>query len=1600
MFKRFKIPKKILSGLLATTLIVTSIPAYAAGGGHGETGGSGSTGGGSSNVAVSYSSGTTGTKVSIIKVPVNGQDSYDLGYMFNKTAMGKEAGYTGEPTEVLGSAPIYFMSKDGTSLEGYSLRDGSGNYKTKSFSEYIVKNDPSIYNADQEVFNRIMRSLKVDWFNSVPDIIHGSNYLNILPDMSKADEATKTRVVNILKTLANIVKTEYAGELSGGLNEAINQMAETGACITQDGNFEYMFLIEPITGMKPSGQSAFGMTPNQFCSMYFDSHGKDITILENMEDTRAYINDTPKKRSGSGFNDQINFQLGMYSGTRLSDYWNTNGAQSIASKIFYTGPKITTSGNTEYATREAKKYGWGIIKPSDLVQSTSSKEVYYGVMYPELGTSGVSKYSVNGTAANVIKNKSLSTLNLMSKKLDVSSAANTLNAVFSLSAIQTYEHNNTAVKGDKSALVFASLARSNGAELTTLSLPDKQSIGISNTLPKLGLDSVIEKVNKDIISVTMNEPLSDLYNIDVESVAGYIEGNISYIGDGTKVPGITASILDEALSETNLSLKDQLKQDGKSKNGNILVVTRTDSALAYGEGTAGKFSYRKLNNIAIGAELQQNFNNILKNDIPVTVYKQKTETQIKPSQYMHGLYGILKVNTNLLQNGKLTTLAGLVNLASSGSKMSDLCNILIASGISDLNNEVFINNKGTTFLNKKGSASLRIAIADEGVPINLEVVFKDKDGKYKLAKFKNGDTTLPLGVAIPKSVVSNMSISEKIQIGDTELDVTKVTVRSSRTKTGEFADALIKNLEANNTTTQNFNSSGSFDVPIMALDDDREIQLAPRREDFGNGIALVVIADTVDTQPEVIKVYEDENNKHEKTTVDVPNTATYKVINEGNYKVTEWFTSTEKPVDLTGRTSWEDLNSVLRPLNSPKGTNETLLEFSKLPKPTYVYIRYVKNDTTVTQGTPEAGEFVVDENRISKRFSLKDITKGGTLEDIVTATTAFSPAFGTHTHYCDGCESRGHSSSCKPNCTSSHSYCPGHPCTEGDWKDSGYSLIFEIATTPNTSVVAKNAGKYEFKYFNNDKDGDVDPLPILANVNSQQIAYRGDDKPSLAKYKSSLNGNAISDLAPLGITQANTVGSRASSSYKESTGTLGWRINLGSSDVELSKTCNATDTHTTKLTGSLDYSGTISVLQYLGKPNNGNEEVTKPNITSAKIGGVTVKNVSNAIDKRALISFNPYVRMLYDTRDGSNLPAYVLAHHKSTILPTDYMEMGWTNPLLESGKPSLVVSSKQWSTHRNATNGSEWRKPNRVLPGGAMYDVKVAPNGNTTVGIATYATYIIDDIINSTAEYNLGSLRFTPKAQAHSNMVNKLKSELDKTGLQMLVNKNYQANFDAAGSVEVKQGATVSLDTQKKLTNSPKYWLQLDNAKKATSSDFEIVNPKSSSRFYRVRSDVNGNVFIEKSTAHDGGFNVVQSFKKDDTAATIISSLNAEIKDIDTKTKLVTNFLHAIDRDGGNGNWYNEAWDGICVAVFEDTFEVSLGTGNAAVRKSIIDTKLTPVFTNQREMFTKAFSWGYRATNTPVGVLFGGNNIPLKNVTEIHKSDKNFIPNATVMDLD
>lgn len=477
---------------------------------------------------------------------------------------------------------------------------------------------------------------------------------------------------------------------------------------------------------------------------------------------------------------------------------------------------------------------------------------------------------------------------------------------------------------------------------------------------------------------------------------------------------------------------------------------------------------------------------------------------------------------------------------------------------------------------------------------------------------------------------------------------------------------------------------------------------------------------------------------------------------------------------------------------------------------------------------------------------------------------------------------------------------------------------------------------------------------------------------------------------------------------------------------------------------STTYNANVRVDVGYGSENIGNAKV-EFNSQNLNAFGKDFTHVQGfAINNTKGIEFYPYVEQFYDTTDGTKEGiVYTLGGHKSTFVPRDYVEIGYIVTAANSEtQTGLVLQSKQWSTHQAALQLSGGKK-NVVLPGGAIYRLQTPGSGSsntrTKIAMSSWLTFLPADTIDATIagkDYYNGTAQNNRNEALYREVLNNLNS-LDI--VQVVGGTTVLQEQAGSQRVPGTSGQPTSKDA--------KYWLNQNikdgtgsaavpssvdeavkiNSVKPNEADLDIIKStlKEERIYYRVYSDVKGNVYVSKSTvsADDtkpGSGTILGKITKQQGLSDLTAQ-NSEIAALNNRTKLVENFINSIDRNTGNdvsiadSKWYNEAWDGICVVRINKFIEIGFRDQNEnnAVRTAALDPKLQTKRASQGDMYkTSIDSWfetdkhtnystieGYVGTFDASGAGAGKIQIKIKDMNGLYRSKVFKIPNVSVMEL-
>lgn len=454
------------------------------------------------------------------------------------------------------------------------------------------------------------------------------------------------------------------------------------------------------------------------------------------------------------------------------------------------------------------------------------------------------------------------------------------------------------------------------------------------------------------------------------------------------------------------------------------------------------------------------------------------------------------------------------------------------------------------------------------------------------------------------------------------------------------------------------------------------------------------------------------------------------------------------------------------------------------------------------------------------------------------------------------------------------------------------------------------------------------------------------------------------------------------------------------------------------------YNTSITTKYFLGQPNTGN---VLPNRTSRErfsINGKTFNGNLYYDYSKGSLGFYPFTRMRYHSvADTNNKFAFVTSTNKSSMYGVTAVDSGVyrSNPT----KYGIDIQSNQWSTHTRAVEGlsrliGNYAQPNKsLIPGGATMDLKSANTSNDAsqiwLGFRTYQVSLPDS--SSEAYIEKTGIDSTSsaidKGKAFANEVKDVITgyHVEKFAKAGIVNEN---GFN--GASKVASGGTFA---GKALSRDKKYYLRDDAGSVGTSqySGLDVIGEEPITQVtYRVYKNSANNLLNSQFgviTVEKNG-SVLVSGNKSSVLA------NQEVKDLDSRTKVITNLDNALDNGGNssdrnNQNWYYEGNEPIEVVMSTFAYQIGFG-GNNTVRSEVIDPKLVGKLDNKGDLLNfnddkltektrtiqyKLSSGSDKAKTSGANYMgtFNGIKVVIPGMTDVFKSRLHYMGNNTVQDL-
>ncbi|MBD5508823.1 MAG: hypothetical protein HDR05_12470 [Lachnospiraceae bacterium] len=710
--------------------------------------------------------------------------------------------------------------------------------------------------------------------------------------------------------------------------------------------------------------------------------------------------------------------------------------------------------------------------------------------------------------------------------------------------------------------------------------------------------------------------------------------------------------------------------------------------------------------------------------------------------------------------------------------------------------------------------------------------------------------------------------------------------------------------------------------------------------------------------------------------------STIQIEDEETYVVVGWkITNTKGTPDSI---NWNPPGSV-----AEQGKRPTTVTIKKPSTTLYVLLERAKLE-------PEEildADYILKESQIARAISLKTTDNDmPILQDYV-----FNWKFGK-LNKCAGHHISGsHNDDCEEDCDKDHGhteYC------EFTLQDRNW--LFKLLNE-NREAYPKNLAFNDFWVdYTNEKaeerttleDGTVE----VEDRDYKTVLHRGSDSLTIAQWKN--ENEALDSLEDFNTANSKSP-TRKKADYKES-------INVSLVDsleeedlITTSKGslgCDLEDE--AALDNPLSVDVGILYETYSGAQNGGKLNNEIDNSEMLTIGSAGNKIMSGRMVESGLsFSFHPYIKMRYDTMNGDGAVTkdneiFILSEYLRSLSLNDYAEIEWNKKTL----PNMILSSPQWSTHK--TPVSEWGRDS-LLPGGAQMILGIRNQDRQEVIARTYQCILIEDGKEQVDKTWQSIDGFTKESalQVHKGYTQSIINGLENLSVEQWQHKD--PNSDPFKGIKVYNEANISSlqnTNDGKASYEDKYYFK-DERGIAQSGCLDVNEGNTSTEYYTFSSDTSGNILMNGSvilTKNQG-----------------VESLTGKALAINSRTLVVSKLVDAIERNTGNdpeakwiadGAWYNEAFDGITVAI--STTVLKTGYIDPFERVSILDPKLDTKTKTKGDMFS-SYMVGQikmRDYSTVYGMVnmigeFKGSPILMKDMDRLYYTKKFYLSNITVQDL-
>ena len=848
------------------------------------------------------------------------------------------------------------------------------------------------------------------------------------------------------------------------------------------------------------------------------------------------------------------------------------------------------------------------------------------------------------------------------------------------------------------------------------------------------------------------------------------------------------------------------------------------------------------------------------------------------------------------------------------------------------------------------------------------------------------------------------------------------TYKSNYTREKTVGTIVIEDELIGGYSVDSWFSSPTYKKPVAQTDsyDDTKNSIENKQSGTDTGTVTLNQGETLYVRliesPKVVKIYTTGGNTDKVETDPNPEFSDGKLIIKTPDDGYDYEENTQSPEDKDV-TSWEEV---------PDGKTTTDTTVPIEDDTTVIYIHYNKDPEDT------GNQLLLHENELSHQFTLDNV-KGTLLDGVRKYSSVSTPKHGKH--YCGGCRTDD----------DGDDYCPGHRCSASFDGVTDYSFRLENKATYNPQIVFAWEHMEETLNYSGDGHGATSGFDVTYAPNMRFILSRANtDKPTLYP---GLNGGTKAILNQMGYTSESytPAGTRKEGLAEVPTRKTwvdtfhtDWQF-LSVVDPVSSWTmswCGDTETRTKRssadintLNSAYSENGNVQILGLWGRANAG---LSEPNETSNLSSAKWVFNNLNFIPRKehlktSEIQFYPYYKMKFVSEiNGAEQDAYLTSENLSKLLNVQRVDTSISANGNTATGNSLYLDSTQWSIHTKAQTllaNNDVQDSRSLLPSGAIYtlsDGELSGNKapNKYIGVHLYSTYVAD----KSKLANTGDILNESEANAQIEAFKEeVKRVLEGYEIQMFGALGIIADEDDFQKEAVKITGTAgeegkyAIGTSQFDKNTSKYDLKTvenytSHTTEANRADIDIKHIDEVTYDWKLTSDADGNIRIYRDGEEMASLTKTQG---------VASITNKDVQEFDARTKLVTNYVAALDRNMGSdrtGNkWYNEGWDELHCKELRISYTMGFArdnNGSAGQRSAALNIKANGVLDNRSDMFNgaenKNRTWRFltsekslAAQDKNVGYIgtFNGIQVFVPGMQGLFISKLFYTSNTTVMDL-